>query len=343
MQTANKHIVVTYVVSSVLLVLLFGANIIWGSVAIPFSSVVDILMGGNSQIDSYQIIVRMSRLPQATTALLAGAALAVSGLMLQTLFSNPLAAPSILGISSGAGLGVAVVMLFIGGGQVMGFFGNLAIVSGALVGAMAVLGLILLFSSIVKSSVMLLVVGIMVGYIATSAVSLLSFFATTDSVASYVVWGFGDYSSVNSQTLPFFATTILLGLAGSLLLIKPLNALLLGERYSRNLGLNVSMARILVLLITGLLTAVVTAFCGPIAFIGLAVPHIARLVTGTSNHTFLLPITIIMGSAISLLCNLLTVTLGGDTLLPLNVITPLLGAPVIIYVVLNKKKIAYFN
>lgn len=343
MQTANKHIVVTYVVSSVLLVLLFGANIIWGSVAIPFSSVVDILMGGNSQIESYQIIVRMSRLPQATTALLAGAALAVSGLMLQTLFSNPLAAPSILGISSGAGLGVAVVMLFIGGGQVMGFFGNLAIVSGALVGAMAVLGLILLFSSIVKSSVMLLVVGIMVGYIATSAVSLLSFFATTDSVASYVVWGFGDYSSVNSQTLPFFATTILLGLAGSLLLIKPLNALLLGERYSRNLGLNVSMARILVLLITGLLTAVVTAFCGPIAFIGLAVPHIARLVTGTSNHTFLLPITIIMGSAISLLCNLLTVTLGGDTLLPLNVITPLLGAPVIIYVVLNKKKIAYFN
>lgn len=343
MQPVNKNITVSYIFSGIALVLLFVANIIWGSIAIPLSSVIDILMGGNSEPESYQIIVRLSRLPQATTALLAGAALAVSGLMLQTLFSNPLAAPSILGISSGAGLGVAVVMLFIGGGQVMGFFGNLAIVSGALVGAMAVLGLILFFSTIVRSGVILLVVGIMVGYIATSAVSLLSFFATKDSVASYVVWGFGDYSSVNTQTLPFFATSILLGLIGSVLLIKPLNALLLGEQYSRNLGLNVAQSRVFVLVITGLLTAVVTAFCGPIAFLGLAVPHIARLATGTSNHVFLLPITLIMGGAISLLCNLLTVTLGGNTLLPLNVITPLLGAPVIIYVILNKKKIAYFN
>lgn len=329
---------------SLLLVMLFVVNLLVGSVHIPVSEVVQTLFGGVEKGSVNDIVIISSRLPQATTALLSGAALAVSGLMLQTLFTNPLADPSILGVSSGASLGVAAVMLISGGGIfALGIFGYMAVVLAALVGALVVLAIIILFSTRIKSSVMLLVVGIMVGYLVSSLVTLLNFNARAEGVVSYIIWGMGDFSGVSQERLPIYALFILIGLVISFLLIKPMNALLLGERYSMNLGVNIRRTRVLLLLATGVLTAIVTAFCGPISFIGLAVPHIARLVFNTSNHKVLIPSTILLGAAVALFCNLLTNILSGGEVVPLNVVTPIIGAPVIIYVILNKKKIAYFS
>ncbi|MEG1554872.1 MAG: iron ABC transporter permease [Rikenellaceae bacterium] len=328
----------------IVLMLLFVVNLLCGSVNIPMSDVVDTVFG-NAEIGGVNdVIIMSSRLPQATTALLSGAALAVSGLMLQTLFTNPLADPSILGVSSGASLGVAAVMLISGGSiYALGLFGYMAVVLAALVGAMAVLAIIILFSTKIKSNVMLLVVGIMVGYIAGSMVTLLNFNAREEGVVSYLIWGMGDFSGVSQERLPMYALFIVVGLLISFLLIKPMNALLLGERYSMNLGVNIRRTRIFLLLATGILTAIVTAFCGPISFIGLAVPHIARLVFNTSNHKILIPSTILLGAAVALLCNLLTNVISAGEVIPLNVVTPIIGAPVIIYVIINKKKIAYFS
>lgn len=335
---------VLFVILSALLLLLFGANIFFGSVSIPFGEVIEAVLGRAPEGSVNDIIINSSRLPQAITALLSGAALAVCGLMLQTLFSNPLADPSILGISSGAGLGVAVVMLLLGGGlKAVGVFGYMAVVLAALVGAMTVLGIILFFSTRIKSNVMLLVVGIMIGYLASSLVSLLNFRAHAEGVVSYLVWGMGDFSGVSAERIPVYAAFIIFGLFVSLLLIKPMNALLLGERYSMNLGVNIRRTRVFLLLATGVLTAVVTAFCGPISFIGLAVPHMARLAFRTSNHRILVPATIIIGSVVALLCNLMTTAFSAGQVIPLNVVTPIIGAPVIIYVIVNKNKIAYFN
>lgn len=232
-------------------------------------------------------------------ALLSGAALAVSGLMLQTVFSNPLAGPSVLGIDSGASLGVALVMLSLGGtvGGGLALTGYLAVVAGAFAGAASILGIIIIFSTLVRSNVMLLIIGIMVGYLTSSLISLLNFFATDEGIRSYVLWGMGDFSSVSLGQLPVFCSMLGIGLLLAALLVKPLNALLLGERYAENLGVRVKRVRLLLLVSTGLLTAVVTAFCGPISFIGLAVPHLARLMTGSSNHKLLMPLTLLTGSA----------------------------------------------
>ena len=340
-----KRRIFWYIVS--LLCILFAANLFWGSVRIPFRSVLSILLGEEEKA-TWTYIVLQTRLPQAITALLAGASLAVAGLMLQTVFANPLAGPSILGIDSGASLGVALVMLLFGGsvGRItteLSVSGYMAVITGAFVGAALILGLIIFFSTLVRSNVMLLIIGIMMGYITSSAISLLNFFATAEGVFSYVMWGMGDFSGVSVAQLPFFCGLLLVGLLLALLLIKPLNALLLGERYAENLGVNVKRIRILLLLSTGLLTAVATAFCGPIAFIGLAVPHVARLLLGSSNHNLLLPLTLLCGAVTALLCNLISVLPGTAGVIPLNAITPVLGAPVIIYVIVNQRKIQYFH
>ncbi|MEG0647013.1 MAG: iron chelate uptake ABC transporter family permease subunit, partial [Bacteroides sp.] len=210
-------------------------------------------------------------------------------------------------------------------------------------GAMLVMGLILFFSTLIKSNIMLLIIGIMIGYIISSVISLLNFFATAEGVHSYMIWGMGNFGGVSLQQLPYFALFTLLGLILSVLLIKPLNAMLLGTRYAENLGVNIRRTRNLLLLATGLLTAITTAFCGPISFIGLAVPHMARLLLGTSNHNILLPITLLTGGVIALLCNLICVLPGEAGIIPLNAVTPVLGAPIIIYVIINQRKIQYFN
>ncbi|SEA05732.1 iron complex transport system permease protein [Xylanibacter ruminicola] len=319
---------------------LFTLNLLLGSVSIPAGDVVSILLGDETAKASWQFIILESRLPQAITATLCGAALAVSGLMLQTAFRNPLAGPSVFGVNSGAGLGVALVMLFLGGGLSVGsvsITGFAAILLAAFVGAMTVMTIIFFFSTLVRNSVMLLIIGIMIGYISNSAISLLNFFATDEGVKSYMVWGMGSFGGVSMANMPVFAIVTLAGLLGALLLIKPLNALMLGDRYAENLGVNILRVRNWLLIVTGLLTAITTAFCGPVAFIGLAVPHIARLLLTTDNHRQLLPATLLCGSVVALVCNLICYLPGESGVIPLNAVTPLIGAPVIIYVIARKR------
>lgn len=343
----NRKAIVFYPLLGVILLILFLSSLAYGTVSIPLDAVWDILAGREAERAAWQNIVIQSRLPQAVTALLAGASLAVSGLLLQTLFRNPLAGPSILGISDGANLGVAAVLLYFGGslGQVGDWpvSGYLAVIWAAFVGSSFVLGLIIYFSSKVKNNVMLLIIGIMIGYLASSCISILNYYASTDKVHAFVMWGLGNFSGVSLEQLPFFAATASAGLVLAILLIKPLNALLLGEMYAANLGIRIKRTRIGVLLCTGLLTATTTAFCGPISFIGLAVPHIARLMLGSSNHKMLVPVTMLSGACVALLCNVLMVIPGSNQILPLNAVTPMLGAPVIIYVIVNRKNIQYFN
>lgn len=334
-----------YFLGGLLLIALFLVSLIVGAVDIPVGDVFRILGSavGLTSIEDGQgvgsYIVLNSRLPQAVTAMFCGASLAVSGLMLQTAFRNPLAGPSIFGINSGASLGVALVMLLLGGSITAGSFslsGFAAILFAAFVGAMVVMALILFFSTLVKNNVMLLIIGIMIGYLATSAISLLNFFATDAGVQSYMVWGLGNFGGVTINQLPVFVIVSILGLLASVALIKPLNALLLGEQYAENLGINTRRVRFYLLLVTGILTAITTAFCGPVAFIGLAVPHIARMVIGTENHRQLLPSTILMGGIVALVCNIISVLPGDTGIIPLNAVTPLIGAPVIIYVIMRR-------
>lgn len=333
--TKNNTIVLSLALSFCICLLLM-LNLLVGSVAIPTQDVLAILSGQDVGKPSWQFIILQSRLPQALTALLCGAALSTSGLLLQTSFQNPLAGPSIFGINSGAALGVALVMLLLGGSVSTALFsvgGAWAVLLAAFVGAMAVTGIIFMFAQWVKSSVMLLIIGMMIGYLASSAIALLNFFATQEGVKSFTMWGMGNFGGVSLSQLPMFTGAIVIGLVGSVLLIKPLNALLLGETYARNLGVDVRSVRSWLLVITGWLTAVTTAYCGPVAFIGLAVPHLARLVIGTDNHLQLLPITMAMGALIALLCQLVCVLPGSQGILPLNAVTPLIGAPVIIYII----------
>lgn len=333
--TKNNTIVLSLALSFCICLLLM-LNLLVGSVSIPTHDVLAILFGQDVGKPSWQFIILQSRLPQALTALLCGAALSTSGLLLQTSFQNPLAGPSIFGINSGAALGVALVMLLLGGSVSTALFsvgGAWAVLLAAFVGAMAVTGIIFMFAQWVKSSVMLLIIGMMIGYLASSAIALLNFFATQEGVKSFTMWGMGNFGGVSLSQLPMFTGAIVVGLVASVLLIKPLNALLLGETYARNLGVNVRSVRSWLLVITGWLTAVTTAYCGPVAFIGLAVPHLARLVIGTDNHLQLLPVTMAMGALIALLCQLVCVLPGSQGILPLNAVTPLIGAPVIIYII----------
>ncbi len=343
--SSNRYIL-TLIALTALLVLLALACLVFGSVDIPVSKILDILAGKGSGNKAWDIIILQSRIPMIITAALAGAALSVSGLLLQTTFNNPLAGPSILGVSSGAGLGVAIVILALGG-SLGGIFGEsmgsyMAVLVGALLGAGVVLSVLIAFSAIVRSNTMLLIIGILVSYLTSSVVQLLNSVATEEGVHNYVSWGFGNFSGVSVAQMPIYAGIIILALIGAALMVKPLNALLLGTRYARNLGINVSRTRNILLLITGVLTAVVTAFCGPIGFIGLVVPHIARMTLGTSNHSRLVPATILAGADIALLCAVASVS-NPHGIIPINAITPIIGVPIILYVILNRRRIQYFN
>lgn len=329
-----------FVILIVGIAVLFVLNLFIGSVNIPCADVWMVLTGNADPASTTSFIVLGSRLPQAITALLAGAGLAVSGLMLQTAFRNPLAGPSILGITSGASLGVALVMLLLGGTIVAGNFawsGYAAIITGAFVGSLFIMGVLLLFSTWLKNDLMLLISGIMIGYMTSSAITLLNFSSTAQGVHSYTMWGMGTFNGVSMDRMPLFAAITIVGIIMAVLLIKPLNLLLLGNNYAINLGLNVKSVRNRLLLSTGILTAVITAYCGPVSFIGLAVPHIARMIFRSDNHRILLPATLICGSVVALLCNLITM-IPESGVIPLNAVTPLIGAPVIIYVILRRRR-----
>lgn len=318
---------------------LFLLNLFVGSVKIPAGEVMDILLSGDVENGPMDFIILGSRVPQALTATLAGAALTVAGLLLQTAFRNPLAGPSILGITSGAGLGVAIVMLFLGGTVSFAGFsagGYVAVLIGALAGSLAVMGMLLLFSMWLKSDLMLLIAGIMTGYLTSSVVTLLNYLSSAEGIQSFTMWGMGTFGSVSREQMPVFSISIGIGLFLSVLLMKPLNIILLGENYARNLGISMQWVRNMLLVATGILTSVVTAFCGPIGFIGLAVPHIARMIFHTSDHRVMIPACILTGGVTGLLCNLLCI-LPETIILPLNGVTPLIGVPVILYVIFRKR------
>jgi len=313
-----------------------------GSADIAVADVFGSLFGSNND-DMTRFVVVETRLPAMLTALLAGASLAVAGLLMQTCFDNPLAGPSIMGISSGASLGVALVIML--GASYVGAWGIFAIVFGAFVGALIVLVILLLFSYIVRSSEMLLIIGILVGYLTSSVISLLNYFAPERAVHSFVLWGLGNFNSVDLSNLVCFASLCLLFILLTLPYIRSLNTLLFGSEYARSAGVDVSRVRGGLLLISGALTAIVTAWCGPIGFIGLVVPHIARMALASSNHRKVLPVTILAGATIGVWCQVLSVlpSVWSPGNLPINAITPIIGVPVIIYVLLNRRKLLYFN
>jgi iron complex transport system permease protein len=329
--------ILAYAFAALLLLMLFFANLFYGSIEIPAKEVLSIVTGGECQRDVWRVLVLETRLPQALTALLAGASISVAGLLLQTLFRNPLAGPEVLGVNSGAGLGVALVMLLAGGITSFGLGGYLAVLGGAFGGALFVIMIILLLAALLRNNMFLLIAGVAVSYMTSSAITMLNYFSTAEGVHSYMVWGMGSFGGVTMQQMPFFASVSLLLLFVSLLMAKPLNAMLLGDSYAVNLGVNVKAVRAMALCVTGLLTAVVTAFCGPVSFIGLAVPHIARLSMRSNSHRHLIPSTVMLGGAVALLCNLICQLPGESGLLPLGAITPLVGAPVIIYVVIKNR------
>lgn len=325
---------------------LAAACLLLGSVDIDSTAVWDILTGRGSGNAAWDTIVLRSRLPMIATAALSGAALAVAGLLLQTTFANPLAGPSILGVSGGAGLGVAVVMLCAGSplGQMTGLstVSSMGVLAGAWLGAAAVLAVLIALAGVVRSNTMLLIVGVLVSYLTGSIISLLNSVATEEGVHNYVAWGFGSFSGVSTAQLPLFSGIIAACLAAAALMVKPLNALLLGDRYAANLGVDVRRTRVALLAVTGMLTATVTAYCGPIGFVGLVVPHIARLALDSSNHTRLLPCCAMAGAAITLLCTLAS-SGHGHGIIPINALTPIIGVPIIIYIILNRRRINYFN
>ncbi len=318
------------------IVVLFLMNLFIGSADIGFFEVLSVFaqsplpLEGSGEASVTRFIILESRLPQALTALLAGASLASAGLLLQTAFHNPLAGPSVLGISSGASLGVALVAL----AGVVSPWGS---VGAALIGAMMITGLLLFLNSLLRNNLVLLIVGLLLGYLVSALITILNAFATAEGLRSYVVWGMGDFGAISMERMPLFAFPLVIMIIGCVLLVKPLNALQLGDSYATNLGVNIRLLRNILLLLVGGLTAVVTASCGPVAFIGLAVPHIARMLVRTDDFRQLMPYTMLCGSVTALLCNLLCV-LPRDFVLPLNAVTPLIGVPVIVYVIIRERK-----
>lgn len=331
----------TLLILSVALAVAMVSSLFVGPVHIPVHSIVDILLGreASQSSEAWRFIVLQTRLPQTLTAVLCGAALSVCGLLLQNIFRNPLADPSVFGISSGAALGVAVVMLLMGGSSaVAGLAGMGAVVAGAFVGAMAVTLVVFGCALVVRSRVALLIIGLMIGYLASSAITLLNYFATEDGVKSFLVWGMGSFVSVSPTQLPWLAVAVLVPLLLALTLVKRLDIMLLGDAYAQSLGVSVPRVRRMVLLLTGFLTAVTTAFCGPIAFIGLAVPHLARLAVRTDSHLCLMPASLLMGALVAVLCQIGCSIPGGGGVLPVNAVTPLVGAPVVLYVILHAER-----
>lgn len=329
--------------SLVLVFVLFILNLVLGSVHIPFSAVFDIFSGDELVSPVWNNIIMRSRLPQAFVSLGAGMGLGIAGLLMQTLFRNPLAGPSVLGISSGASLGVGFVILL--AGQVFGFsfsqlglMGDLSLLCAALAGSLTILLIILVISKRIGGTLAVLIMGVMIGYLSNALVGIMKFYSLEEDVHTYVIWGLGSFSRLSLVRAKLFLFIIMVPSVISLLLSKWLNLLSLGENYALNLGLKIQRARFFIILLAGVLTACVTAFCGPVVFIGMAVPHLAKLVTRSSNHFVLIFSVAILGAATALLCNLIARMPGLDTALPINSVTAFIGAPVVISVIWKRRK-----
>ena len=323
--------------------LFFFLNLVLGSVSIPLRAVWNILWGTGNESVIWQNIIWKSRVPQALTALVAGAGLSVSGLQMQTVFRNPLAGPSVLGISSGASMGVAFVVLLSGslGGVALsklGFMGEIALTTAAIAGSLSIMALIVFVSQKVRGNVTLLIIGVMIGYIANAVIGVLKFFSVEEDIRAYVIWGLGSFARVSGDQMTLFICIMVVLLPLSFLLVKTLNLLLLGDAYARNLGLNIKRARLLVITCSGVLVAIVTAYCGPIIFLGLAVPHLCRGMFRTSDHRILMPASLLAGASLALVCNLIARMPGFEGALPVNSVTALVGAPVVMSVLFNKRR-----
>jgi len=323
--------------------ILFLMNLFIGSVKIQIRDILCVLLNMNND-NTLNTIILNYRLPQAITAVLAGSSLAVAGLLMQTLFRNPLADPSMLGISSGASLGVGTVILLTGmiSGTAISSYGAWATIGAnlaAFIGAVAVLLIILAFSSRVKSMTTLIIIGLMIAYLASSLTDIMKFFSIKEDIHAFVIWGMGSFSGVGTERMTTMFFSVIIGLIASFFLSKNLNVLLLGETYAENLGLNIKRNSLIIILISGYLTAITTAYCGPIAFIGLAVPHIARFLFKSSDHRLLLPATMLIGIDLALFCNLIARMPGFEGNLPINAVTAFIGAPVVIAVILKGNKV----
>lgn len=323
--------------------LFFFLNLVLGSVSIPLRAVWNILWGTGNESVIWQNIIWKSRVPQALTALVAGAGLSVSGLQMQTVFRNPLAGPSVLGISSGASMGVAFVVLLSGslGGVALsklGFMGEIALTIAAIAGSLSIMALIVFVSQKVRGNVTLLIIGVMIGYIANAVIGVLKFFSVEEDIRAYVIWGLGSFARVSGDQMTLFICIMVVLLPLSFLLVKTLNLLLLGDAYARNLGLNIKRACLLVITCSGVLVAIVTAYCGPIIFLGLAVPHLCRGMFRTSDHRILMPASLLAGASLALVCNLIARMPGFEGALPVNSVTALVGAPVVMSVLFNKRR-----
>ena len=323
--------------------LFFFLNLVLGSVSIPLRAVWNILWGTGNESVIWQNIIWKSRVPEGLTALVAGAGLSVSGLQMQTVFRNPLAGPSVLGISSGASMGVAFVVLLSGslGGVALsklGFMGEIALTIAAIAGSLSIMALIVFVSQKVRGNVTLLIIGVMIGYIANAVIGVLKFFSVEEDIRAYVIWGLGSFARVSGDQMTLFICIMVVLLPLSFLLVKTLNLLLLGDAYARNLGLNIKRARLLVITCSGVLVAIVTAYCGPIIFLGLAVPHLCRGMFRTSDHRILMPASLLAGASLALVCNLIARMPGFEGALPVNSVTALVGAPVVMSVLFNKRR-----
>ena len=337
-KTYKKH----FILLSVLLIVLFFLNISLGSVSIPFKEIFHALIGDTSIKDTWQTIVLDFRVPKAITAIIVGSGLSICGLLMQTLFRNPLAGPFVLGISSGASLGVALLIL---GSSIFGSFlltssiSNWSLAIAASLGAFLVLFAVIMAANSIRNTMSILIIGLMFGSLTAAVIAVLVYFSEATQIQQYLFWSFGSLGNLSWSELSVFGSIYLVGVLACLSIIKPLNSFLLGENYAKSLGINIKKSRTIILVITSLLTGVITAFSGPIAFIGLAVPHIAKMLFTTSNHKILIPASAIIGGIVLLICDGIAQLPTSEFTLPINAITSLFGAPIVIWLLLRKKKI----
>jgi len=326
------------------LVLAFVINISLGSVSIPFSDTLTTIFGDDTTNTSWQYIIWNYRIPKAFTAILVGSALALSGLLMQTLFRNPLAGPFVLGISSGASLGVA--LLIMGSSLFSGFISytmvnDISLAIAASIGSFLILFAVILMATRVKDTMALLIIGLMFGSVTTAIVSVLAFFTNAEKLQQYVYWSFGSVGNLSWSQLLLLTSIIVIGIIISILSIKALNAFLLGENYAQSLGIHLKKSKYLIIIATGLLAGSVTAFAGPIAFVGLAVPHLTRQIFNTTNHKTLIPAVLLYGGILMLLCDTIAQLPNSTQVLPINAITSILGAPVVIWLLIRKRKMVF--
>ncbi|MDO6674632.1 iron ABC transporter permease [Tenacibaculum sp. 1_MG-2023] len=338
----SKTYTVHFLLLSVLLIVFLLLNISLGSVSIPFQEIFNSLFGNPVAKDSWQTIIVNYRLPKSITAMLVGSGLSISGLLMQTLFRNPLAGPFVLGISSGASLGVALLILgssVFGGFFLVAIYSNWALAIAASAGSFLVLSAVIIAANRVRNTMSILIIGLMFGSLTSAVISVLAFFSEAEQIQQYLFWSFGSLGNLTWTELSVFGIIYLIGILGTFSVIKPLNSFLLGENYAKSLGINIKKSRNIILLITSILTGVITAFSGPIAFVGLAVPHIAKMIFATSNHKILLPAVALIGAIILLICDSIAQLPTSEFTLPINAVTSLFGAPVVIWLLIRKKKI----